>query len=399
MTKKVLILSLNYSSTPAIALSGRINIAVNARGVFIADYGILEENITYLSDEWTSLTKAQIMTAVQALVDESTSLEEIYIYYAGYGSGIQIVKSIDWALMPVPMDIPPMDIPPMDTFIPLPVDESTITITIDELEPTTTEEILEVPSEATTEPLSEAATDTPSEATTEVPSEATTEPQSEATSEPQVPLHTEATTEATEPSEPQVPSFLVPLSTEPQVPSFLVPLPTEPQVPSFLVPMPTEQITEPIVPIEPPPAPEPLPYKYDFYPMSQSYDKLTKQMVGSDYEIITNSEILDMLKNTKCRTICVLDMCPMTYEVPSHLLVGTTEPLTNEVPSHLLVGTTEPMTNEVPSVGTTAETLTWGTDIIGNVNIISFAEPDSISSGKLATIQVITQHLFTNHGL
>jgi len=277
MTKKVLILSLNYSSTPAIALSGRINIAVNARGVFIADYGILEENITYLSDEWAPLTKAQIMAAIQALVDESTSLEEIYIYYAGYGSGIQIVKSIDWALMPVPLD-------------PLPVDNSTITISIDELEPTTT---------------------VPIEPTIEVPS--------------------------------------------------------EPQVPSFIVPLPTEQITEPV---EPPP-----PYKYDFYPMTQSYDKLTKQMVGSDYEIITNSEILDMLKNTRCRTICVLDMCP---------LVGTTEPL---------VGTTEPLTNEVPLV---VGTLTWGTDIIGNVNIISFAEPDSISSGKLATIQVITTHLFTN---
>jgi hypothetical protein len=101
--------------------------------------------------------------------------------------------------------------------------------------------------------------------------------------------------------------------------------------------------------------------------MSQSYDKLTKQMVGSDYEIITNSEILDMLKNTKCRTICVLDMCP---------LVGTTEPL-------VVGGTTDLLSN----------TLTWGTDIIGNVNIISFAEPDSISSGKLATIQVITQHI------
>jgi hypothetical protein len=344
MTKKVLILSLNYSSTPSIALSGRINIAVNARGVFIADYGILEENITYLSDEWAPLTKAQIMTAVQALVDESTSLEEIYIYYAGYGSGIQIVKSIDWALMPQ-SDILSMDIPHMDTFIPLPVDDSTITITIDELEPTTTEEILEVPSEATTEATTEPLSEATIEATTESSSEATTETPSETPSEPQVPLYTEATS-------------------EPQVPSFLVPLPTEPQAPSFLVPLPTEQITEPIVPIEPPP---PLPYKYDFYPMSQSYDKLTKQMVGSDYEIITNSEILDMLKNTKCRTICVLDMCP---------LVGTTEPL-------VVGGTTDLLSN----------TLTWGTDIIGNVNIISFAEPDSISSGKLATIQVITQHI------
>ena len=51
MTKKVLIIGLNYGIEPSIALSGRINIAVNARGVFIAEYGILEENITYLTDE------------------------------------------------------------------------------------------------------------------------------------------------------------------------------------------------------------------------------------------------------------------------------------------------------------------------------------------------------------
>jgi hypothetical protein len=364
MTKKVLIISLNYSSTPAIALSGRINIAVNARGVFIADYGILEENITYLSDEWTSLTKAQIMTAVQALVDESTSLEEIYIYYAGYGSGIQIVKSIDWALMPVPMDTLPMDTLPMDTLpmdtlpmdtLPmdsLPVDDSTITITIDELEPSTTvpvEPSSEVPSEPPSEVPSEATTEAPSDATTEAPSEASTEPSSEAPTEPIVP-----TTEA--PTEPIVPTTEAP-TTEPIVPTI------DSLIPSFIVPSP-----------EPPPAP--LPYKYDFYPMTQSYDKLTKQMVGSDYEIITNSEILDMLKNTKCRTICVLDMCP---------LVGTTEPLTYEVPS--FDGTTNGTTDLL------SNTLTWGTDIIGNVNIISFAEPDSISSGKLATIQVITQHI------
>jgi hypothetical protein len=372
MTKKVLILSLNYSSTPAIALSGRINIAVNARGVFISDYGILEENITYLSDEWAPLTKAQIMAAIQALVDESTSLEEIYIYYAGYGSGIQIVKSIDWALMPetLPTDILPMDPLPSD---PLPIDDSTITITIDELEPTTTDPL----SEATTDPLSEAASEATTEPIIEAPSEATTEP------------IIEATTEA--PSESQVPYFIVPVPTEPIVPlptEPQVPLPTEPIVPSFLFPLPTEPIvplptepivplpTEPIVPLPTEPIvplpieqitepPAPPPYKYDFYPMTQSYDKLTKQMVGSDYEIITNTEILDILKNTKCRTICVLDMCPLTNEVQSHLFVD----------------------------GMTNDSLTWGTDIIGNVNIISFAEPDSISSGKLATIQVITQHI------
>ena len=220
------------------------------------------------------------------------------------------------------------------------------------MEPTTTEP----PSEATSEPLSEAT----SEPIIETASEATSEPLSEATTEATSEPLSEATTES------QVPYFIVPVPTEPIVPSFLFPLPTEPQVPlptEPIVPLPTEPIvplpTEPEVPlpieqITEPPAPPP--YKYDFYPMTQSYDKLTKQMVGSDYEIITNTEILDILKNTKCRTICVLDMCPFVD-------------------------------------GMTNDSLTWGTDIIGNVNIISFAEPDFISSGKLATIQVITQHI------
>ena len=109
MTKKVLIIGLNYSG----ALSGRINIAVNARGVFIADYGILEENITYLSDEWAPLTKAQIMTAIQTLVDESAVLDEIYVYYAGYGSGIRIVKTVDYGEVPVGLEPLSLDSVPL----------------------------------------------------------------------------------------------------------------------------------------------------------------------------------------------------------------------------------------------------------------------------------------------
>jgi hypothetical protein len=125
--------------------------------------------------------------------------------------------------------------------------------------------------------------------------------------------------------------------------------------------------TEVVSPAEPPdtdvltptdleviPTTEPIKYKYEFYPPSYSYDKLAKQMVASDYEIIDTTEILGLLSNSRCRTICVLDMCPYTN---------------------------------------TSDPLMWGTDIIGNVNIISFAESDAVSSGKLATIQVITQHM------
>jgi hypothetical protein len=133
--------------------------------------------------------------------------------------------------------------------------------------------------------------------------------------------------------------------------------PAEPQDTDVLIP--TEPLHTPteleVQQIESEPLQEePIKYKYEFYPPNQSYDKLAKQMVSSDYEIIDTTEILGLLRNSRCRTICVLDMCPYTN---------------------------------------TSDPLMWGTDIIGNVNIISFAESDAVSSGKLATIQVIAQHI------
>jgi hypothetical protein len=131
------------------------------------------------------------------------------------------------------------------------------------------------------------------------------------------------------------------------------PIPTEPILTESI---PTELIPTELIPTEPIPTEleEPITYKYELYPPNQSYDKLAKQMVASDYEIIDTTELLSLLSNSHCRTICVLDMCPYTN---------------------------------------TSDPLMWGTDIIGNVNIISFAESDAVSSGKLAIIQLITQHI------
>jgi hypothetical protein len=322
MTKKVLIIGLNYSG----ALSGRINIAVNARGVFIADYGILEENITYLTDEWAPLTKAQITTAIQTLVSESALLDELYVYYAGYGSGIRIVKTVDYGEVPLSLDSVPLSLEsvpvgsvpvgsvpvgsvpvgsvPLEPLsldsVPLePLPDDTITISIDEL---SNVELSNV--ELSNTELSNVETVLP-------------------VTEPDVLIPMEPPTPTPTPTGPEV------LPTGPEV------LPTGPEV----------------LPTGPE---EPLTYKYEFYPPIQSYDKLAKQMVGSDYEIIDTTEILSLLSNSRCRTICVLDMCD--YK-------GIAAPLM------------------------------WGTDIIGNVNIISFAESDVVSSGKLETIQVITNHI------
>lgn len=266
MTKKVLIIGLNYGIEPSIALSGRINIAVNARGVFIAEYGILEENITYLTDEWAPLTKDQILAAIQALVDESTSLEEIYVYYAGYGSGIRILKQIKYPEVEVPEFVIPEPVQ-VASYDPSIVPESSLTDNV--VEPADTIVIEILPSDTNTD---------------------------------------------------------------------LDTTPTD-----------LEQTTDTNTIEQTPPT-----YYYEFAPVYGQYDKLTKQIVGSDYEIIEQKDILELLGKSCCRTICVLDMCP--FDNDSNIM--------------------------------------WGTDIIGNVNIISFSESDVYSSGKRAMIHTITSHFY-----
>ena len=77
MTKKVLIIGLNYGIESSIALSGRINIAVNARGVFIADYGILEENAIQYDGE-----KYFLPDSAYTLISEKGRIEiEKFTFY------------------------------------------------------------------------------------------------------------------------------------------------------------------------------------------------------------------------------------------------------------------------------------------------------------------------------
>lgn len=223
MTKKVLIIGLNYGTEPSISLSGRIQIAHNARDVFIAEYGVLAENVVMLTDDSGPISRDQILDAIQSLIDESDSLQEIYVYYAGYGSGISVSKQINYPVIEPSSSLDPVaELISGNQFIPPVYDISTLT------------------------------------------------------------------------------------------------------------------------------------YTYSFSPIFGQYDKLVKQMLASDYEIIDSTTIITMFEQSKCRTICVLDMCP--YDNDSNIM--------------------------------------WGTDIIGNVNIISFSESDVYSSGKRAMIRVISSHFY-----
>ena len=354
MTKKVLIIGLNYSGDDA--LSGRINIAVNARGVFIADYGILEENITYLTDEWVPLTKAQITTAIQTLVSESALLDELYVYYAGYGSGIRIVKTVDYGEVPLDLASDPLGSVPLDPMMPFPLPFPLGSDPLS-LAPTMISEPLSLP--LGSEPLESLLDSKLWEAkliesklweAKMLESEMLESKMLESKM-----LESEMLESKMLESGSSDDTITISIDELSNVELSNVEL-SNTELSNVAEPKSSVEVLELEVlqtPIEPLPE-EPIKYKYEFYPPSYSYDKLAKQMVSSDYEIIDSTEILGLLSNSRCRTICVLDMCD--YK-------GIATPLM------------------------------WGTDIIGNVNIISFAESDVVSSGKLATIQVITQHM------
>jgi hypothetical protein len=278
MTKKVLIIGLNYGIESSIALSGRINIAVNARGVFIADYGILEENITYLTDEWAPLTKDQILAAIQALVDESTSLEEIYVYYTGYGSGIRILKRIKYPEVLLPEFVIPEIVIP-EIVIP--------EIVIPEPDPIVSYDPSIVPEPTPTDNVSEPADNIVIEI---LPSDTNTGLDTNV-------IQTETNVIQTETNVIQTETNVI----QTNVIQTNVIEPNAINITAVEIPPPT--------------------YYYEFAPVYGQYDKLTKQIMGSDYEIIDSNQLLELLGKSQCRTICVLDMCP--FDNDSNIMWGT----------------------------------------------------------------------------
>ncbi len=91
MSKKALLIGINYYDTPSIQLNGCINDVVNMRNMLIDAYGYSSENIIVLRDDSSNSkpTLANIMKSLNALISQSKSLSEIWIHYSGHGSQIQ----------------------------------------------------------------------------------------------------------------------------------------------------------------------------------------------------------------------------------------------------------------------------------------------------------------------
>jgi len=90
MSKKALLIGINYYETPAAQLNGCINDAVNMRNMLIDAYGYESANITVLRDDTAANkpTAANIVKQLTTIIAQSASLKEIWIHYSGHGSQI-----------------------------------------------------------------------------------------------------------------------------------------------------------------------------------------------------------------------------------------------------------------------------------------------------------------------
>ena len=90
MSKKALLIGINYYETPAAQLNGCINDAVNMRNMLIDAYGYESANITVLRDDTAANkpTAANIVKQLTSIIAQSASLKEIWIHYSGHGSQI-----------------------------------------------------------------------------------------------------------------------------------------------------------------------------------------------------------------------------------------------------------------------------------------------------------------------
>lgn len=97
--KKALLIGINYTSIPDITLNGCIDDIVNMRNVLIDAYDYQASNITLLRDDTneptTQPTLTNIISQLNLLASQSSSLDEIWVHYSGHGSLIHNVKDIN----------------------------------------------------------------------------------------------------------------------------------------------------------------------------------------------------------------------------------------------------------------------------------------------------------------
>jgi hypothetical protein len=92
MAKKALLIGIDYTSIPSIALNGCVYDVININRMLVDAYDYASANITILRDDInnpaTLPTKANIINNLISLASDSANLEEVWIHYSGHGSQI-----------------------------------------------------------------------------------------------------------------------------------------------------------------------------------------------------------------------------------------------------------------------------------------------------------------------
>jgi len=92
MTKRAVIIGINYNETPQYQLHGCIKDAIAMQNLLIDAYGYNKSNIIVLRDDGfpSSLepTRSNILASLNKVISESKSTDEIWVHYSGHGSYI-----------------------------------------------------------------------------------------------------------------------------------------------------------------------------------------------------------------------------------------------------------------------------------------------------------------------
>lgn len=91
MSKRALLIGINYTATPSVQLGGCINDIVNVRNTLIDAYGYKNSNICMLRDDDASRlpTRKNIMYFLAQLINISTANDVVWIHYSGHGMQIR----------------------------------------------------------------------------------------------------------------------------------------------------------------------------------------------------------------------------------------------------------------------------------------------------------------------
>jgi hypothetical protein len=92
MTKKALLVGINYLNDPSVKLNGCISDIVNISKTLVDNYGYTKENIVQLRDDVNDIksmpTRQNILKELTNIINQSNTLSEIWFHYSGHGSQI-----------------------------------------------------------------------------------------------------------------------------------------------------------------------------------------------------------------------------------------------------------------------------------------------------------------------